>query len=144
MLRGDEVRKNSNIFSNPSIQPGHECFVIIGAVGKFLLWSASTFIYMLYVICYMLYLYVICQQSKSPCIIALYSGGYLAVGQGKVLFRIIVEPRMFGVGIVQKRSLSFIQPSLFDTFPNKTVRDGMLGLGMVPKEILSRLLTHLI
>ena len=32
-----------------------------------------------------------------------------------------------------------IQPSLSDNFSNKTVRDGMFGLGMAPKEILSRL-----
>ena len=32
-----------------------------------------------------------------------------------------------------------IQPSLSDNFSKKTVRDGMFGLGMVPKEILSHL-----
>ena len=30
-----------------------------------------------------------------------------------------------------------VQPSLSDKFPNKTVRDGMFGLGMALKEILS-------
>ena len=32
-----------------------------------------------------------------------------------------------------------IQPSLSDNFSNKTVRDGVFGLDMVPNEILSRL-----
>ena len=32
-----------------------------------------------------------------------------------------------------------IQPSLSDNFSNNTVRDGMFGLGMAPKKILSRL-----
>ena len=32
-----------------------------------------------------------------------------------------------------------IQPCLSDNFSNKTVTDGMFGLGMAPKEILSRL-----
>ena len=35
--------------------------------------------------------------------------------------------------------LSPIQPSLSDNFSNKTVRDGIFGLGMAPKQILSRL-----
>ena len=39
----------------------------------------------------------------------------------------------------RRRRFSHIQPGLSDNFPNKTVRDGMLGLGMAPKEILSRL-----
>ena len=34
---------------------------------------------------------------------------------------------------------SLIQPSLSDNFSNKTVRHGMFGLGMAPKEILSGL-----
>ena len=34
MLRVDEVFKHSYIFSNPSIQPGHECFVITGVVNS--------------------------------------------------------------------------------------------------------------
>ena len=32
-----------------------------------------------------------------------------------------------------------IQPTLSDNFSNKIVRDGMFGLDMAPKEILSRL-----
>ena len=34
MLRVDEVCKHSYIFSNPSIQPGHECFVFTGVVNS--------------------------------------------------------------------------------------------------------------
>ena len=34
MLRVDEVCKHSSIFSKPSIQPGHECFVIRGMVNS--------------------------------------------------------------------------------------------------------------
>ena len=33
-LRVDEVCKHSYMFSNPSIQPGHECFVITGMVNS--------------------------------------------------------------------------------------------------------------
>ena len=29
MLRVDEVGKHSYVFSNPSMQPGHKCFVFI-------------------------------------------------------------------------------------------------------------------
>ena len=34
MLRVDEVCKYSYIFSNVSIKPGHECFVITGLVNS--------------------------------------------------------------------------------------------------------------
>ena len=34
MVRIEEVCKHSYIFSNPSIQPGHECFVITGMVNS--------------------------------------------------------------------------------------------------------------
>ena len=35
MLQVDEVCKHLYIFSNPSIQPGQECFVIPGVVKSF-------------------------------------------------------------------------------------------------------------
>ena len=34
MLRVGKVCKHSYIFSNPAIQPGHECFVITGVVNS--------------------------------------------------------------------------------------------------------------
>ena len=45
MLRVDEVCKHSHMFSNPSIQPGHECY---HCDGKSLLWSVFAIINILY------------------------------------------------------------------------------------------------
>ena len=61
---------------------------------------------------------------------------YPAVGEGKVLFNIIVKPRMFGIDIVRKDWFSPIEHSLSGNFSNNTVRDGMFGLGIAPKKIL--------
>ena len=57
----------------------------------------------------------------------------MSVGEGQVLFNIFVEPRKFGSGIVT------VLANLPDNFSAKTVTDKIFGLGMAPKEVLSRL-----
>ena len=89
------------------------------------------------------YLYFVCQQSKSPCIIALNNGGSKAPirlsGRGRSCLTLPLNLGCLGQAQCQGDLFSPIQPSLSDNFSNKIVRDGMFGLGMAPKEILSRL-----
>ena len=63
----------------------------------------------------------------------------MAVGEGKVLFDIIVKPRMFGLGTVPKETCSRLFNLVYLIIFLTKLFDGILGLGMAPKEILSHL-----
>ena len=106
MLRVDEVCKHSYIFSNLSIEPGHECFVITRMVN---------------------YCYGACSHLLIFCLAVeqepMYNrteqwwleSTHLAAREGKVLFNIIVKPRIFGLGMAPKGILS----RLFNPFSLK-------------------------
>ena len=118
MLQVDEVSKNSWIFSEPLIQPGHgSCY---NCDGKFLLWSVFTFINILY-------------NSKvrvhvQPHCIKVARKHLFDCQGGEVLFNIIVKTRMFMLGIVPKETSSRLFNLVYlIIFLTKLLQMGCLG-----------------
>ena len=120
MLLVGKVCKYSYLFSKPLIQLGHECLVITGVVNP----------------CYdldsLLPISNMLVESKSQWIIALHNGSlqsiYSAVGEGKVLFEIFAEHRMFTIGIVKREAGSSLFNLVYLTiFLTELLDMGYLG-----------------
>ena len=64
-------------------------------------------------------------------------------GLGRSCLTLLLNLGCLGRHCAERNRFLPIQPSLSDSFSNKTIRDGVFGLGMARKETLSRLSTHL-
>ena len=110
MLLVDNACNHSYIFSNHSMHPGYECFVITemltSCYGQY-----HTFMYIHYV--------------------------SMVSRRGRTCLTFLLNYDAWGRYCLKGHRFSPIPSSLSHNCSNKTFRNGIFGLGMAPKEILS-------